>query len=66
MIKIKDREPKKGQKVLAYRPFASEYGDEEFAILEFTGIKSIDHKGNIFKFDRIHYVSHWEELIKPN
>lgn len=65
-IDILDKKPERGESVLAYRPYAKELGDEEFTVLKYKGYVSVDHKGNTYEFDRCHFVSHWQPLIKPN
>ncbi len=64
-ISIKDKLPKKGEKVFGYRPYAKDFGDEEFTVLEYEDSVSIDHKGNTHGFERIHFISHWKPLLKP-
>lgn len=64
-INILEKTPKVGEYVLGYRPFANEVGDEEFTVLKYNGYEKFDYKGNIHSFDRCHYVSHWQPLIKP-
>ena len=64
-IDITDKKPKDGEYVLGYRPFAKELGDEEFTVLKYNGYVRVDHKGNTHGFDRCHFVSHWQPLIKP-
>ena len=64
-ISIKKKLPMAGIKVLGYRPFAEELGDEEFTVLEYNGYVSVDHKGNTHGFERSHFVSHWQPLVGP-
>ena len=64
-IEIGKQLPKDSQIVLAFRPYASELGDEEFTVLKYNGYVSVDHKGNTHGFERQHYVSHWQSLVKP-
>ena len=64
-IKIDKQLPKDNQIVLAFRPYASELGDEECTVLKYNGYVSVDHKGNTHGFERCHYVSHWQPLVKP-
>jgi hypothetical protein len=64
-IRIEDQQPEKDQKVLGYRPFAKELGDDEITVLNYTGYNSFDHKGRPHRFERCHVVTHWQHLISP-
>jgi hypothetical protein len=64
-ISVSDKLPQDGEYVLGYRPYAKELGDEEFTVLKYNGYVRVDHKGNTHGFERCHFVSHWQRLIKP-
>lgn len=65
-IDINVEKPEIGESVLGYRPFAGDYGDELFTVLKYKGYNNVDHLGNTHGFERLHFVSHWQKLIKPN
>ena len=64
-IAIADKKPEIDEYVLGYRPFAGDYGDELFTVLKYRGYVNVDHLGNTHGFERLHFVSHWQRLIKP-
>lgn len=64
-IPIGTQLPEINQIVLAYRPDAHELGDETFTVLKYNGYLSTDHNMTPHGFDRSHFVSHWQPLVKP-